>query len=421
MPTYLTPGVYVEEVPSSNKPIEGVGTAVAAFVGLAPGGPVNRPIRISTWNQFAKVYADPQKRENGPFMRGAYLAHAVHGFFANGGRVCWVARVKQEGRAARPDEVLRNGLGSLAEVDAITMISVPDLITLDRRTGDAPGRTLHGTLINECEASGARIAILDAPPDLPPHEIAEWRKSIPGSDSRSATLYYPWIEVMDPVSKRRRTVPPSGHVAGVWSRTASTAGIHRAPTDGAVLGARGLAFEVNEHEQQVLGEAGVNAIRSFPGRGIRVWGARTLSSDPEWRYVNVRRLFLYVQESIEKGTRWAMFEPNDEELWAQLRVSISNFLTRIWEDGGLFGSSPEDAFYVKCDEETNPPDIVEAGQVVVEVGIAPAKPDDAEEARRGKFVVFRVSHPTAAASEIDGYRKTRAAVPETTKAPASSL
>jgi phage tail sheath protein FI len=159
-----------------------------------------------------------------------------------------------------------------------------------------------------------------------------------------------------------------------------------------VLGVIGLAFNTTHSEQGSLNSSGINCIRAFPGRGIRVWGARTLSSDPEWRYLNVRRLFNYVSESIVEGTQWAVFEPNDERLWTRLRMSSTNFLTRTWRDGALFGASPEQAFFVKCDAETNPPDVVEAGQVVVEIGIAPVKP--------AEFVVFRISQFTAGAAEV---------------------
>jgi hypothetical protein len=207
-----------------------------------------------------------------------------------------------------------------------------------------------------------------------------------GYDSKFAALYYPWIEVMDPLSKSPILIPPSGHVAGIWARTDATRGVHKAPANEVVLGANGLGFQVTGEEQGGLNQVGINCIRSFPGRGIRVWGARTLSSDPEWRYLNVRRLFNYVSESIMNGTQWAVFEPNDQRLWTQLRISTANFLTRVWRDGALFGSTLAEAFYVKCDAETNPPDVVEAGQVVVEVGIAPVKP--------AEFVIFRISQFT---------------------------
>jgi phage tail sheath protein FI len=149
------------------------------------------------------------------------------------------------------------------------------------------------------------------------------------------------------------------------------------------MGANGLSFQVTQAEQGGLNKVGINCIRSFPGRGVRIWGARTLSSDPEWRYINVRRLFNYVAESIMEGTQWSVFEPNDQRLWSALQINVSNFLRRVWRDGALFGASPDEAYFVKCDAETNPPEVIEAGQVVCEIGIAPVKP--------AEFVIFRLS------------------------------
>ena len=461
MPTYLTPGVYVEEVPSQSKPIEGVGTSTAAFVGLAPGGPINQPMRISNWTQFARIYGDPNNPDNGPFMEGSYLAHALYGYFANGGSLCWVVRVGKESGAPKaqaalpaaadasvetfralakatsdggdvsieiaeetpgsgdstykvvvtsgsdkeeyegltlkkgrsnivtkvnaasklvtleevgsvPEELRtpatgkfalsvpsipagdieatdfegdvakRQGMGSLAAIDEVTMVVMPDLMTLANGGGsDAQIRDLQGKMIAHCENMGDRMALLDAPPNMLPQDILEWRNDTAGYDSKFATLYWPWIEVMDPLTNTPMLIPPSGHVAGIWARTDSSRGVHKAPANEVVLGANGLAFQLTQAEQGGLNQSGINCIRSFPGRGIRVWGARTLSSDPEWRYLNVRRLFNYISESIMQGTQWAVFEPNDQRLWTQLRVSASNFLTRTWRDGALFGATPE--------------------------------------------------------------------------------
>lgn len=514
MPTYLTPGVYVEEIPSQSKPIEGVGTAIAAFVGLAPGGPLNTPMRIANWGQFTRIFGDVNNPDNGPFMEGAYLAHAVYGFFHNGGGLCWVVRVgneddapaavaalpaagatgadggvealravarkgiagpvevelseeaapKGEGEAKKdqgttsyrivvtagsereefdgltlkkgrsnvatkvnassklikleetgaslpeaqripaagryqlvaPPEVAedlsasdfegdvgkRAGMGGLAAVDEVTMLCMPDLMTL-RNGDDAVVRDLQGKMIAHCENAGDRMAIIDAPPDLTPQQILEWRMETAGYDSKFAALYYPWIEVMDPLTKRPMLVPPSGHMAGIWARTDGTRGVHKAPANEVVLGSNRLGYQVTHEEQGGLNRVGINCIRAFSGRGIRVWGARTLSSDPEWRYLNVRRLFNFVSESIMEGTQWAVFEPNDERLWIALRVAATNFLTRIWRDGALLGATPDQAFFVKCDEETNPAELVEAGQVTVTIGIAPVKP--------AEFVVFQIS------------------------------
>jgi Bacteriophage tail sheath protein len=238
------------------------------------------------------------------------------------------------------------------------------------------------------------MAILDCPPDMLPQDILEWRMNTAGYDSKFAALYYPWIEVMNPLTNQPMLVPPSGHVAGVWCRTDSTRGVHKAPANEVTLGVNGLGFQITQAEQGGLNKVGINCIRSFPGRGIRIWGARTLSSDPEWRYINVRRLFNYIAESIMEGTQWSVFEPNDERLWMQLRIAASNFLTRTWREGALFGATPEQAFFVKCDAETNPPEVIEAGQVICEIGIAPVKP--------AEFVVFRLSQFSAGGtSEIE--------------------
>jgi phage tail sheath protein FI len=191
---------------------------------------------------------------------------------------------------------------------------------------------------------------------------------------------------MNPLTKRPMMIPPSGHVAGVWCRVDDTRGVHKAPANEVILGANGLAFQVTHAEQGGLNKVGINCIRAFPGRGIRIWGARTLSSDPEWRYINVRRLFNYVAESIMEGTQWAVFEPNDQRLWTHIRIAAKNFLTRLYRSGALFGATADEAFYVKCDAETNPPEVIEAGQVICEIGIAPVKP--------AEFVIFRLSQFT---------------------------
>jgi phage tail sheath protein FI len=169
--------------------------------------------------------------------------------------------------------------------------------------------------------------------------------------------------------------------------------VHKAPANEVVRGANGLGFQVTQAEQGALNQNGINCIRAFPGRGIRIWGARTLSSDPEWRYINVRRLFNYVAESIIAGTQWSVFEPNDQRLWMQLQIAATNFLMRVWRSGALFGATPAQAFYVKCDEETNPPEVIEAGQVVCEIGIAPVKP--------AEFVIFRLSQFTGGGGEAE--------------------
>jgi phage tail sheath protein FI len=238
-------------------------------------------------------------------------------------------------------------------------------------------------MISHCELMGNRVAILDPPPDLNPQQIKDWRVEEAGYDSKYAALYYPWIKVFDPPTGGNKFVPPSGHLAGVWSRSDDTRGVHKAPANEVIRGAVDLATNLTKGETESLNPEGINTIRSFPGRGIRVWGARTISSDPEWRYLNVRRLFNYLEDSILGGTQWAVFEPNDHALWAKLRRSIASFLVMEWRRGALFGLTPDEAFYVKCDDETNPAEAIDLGQVTCEIGVAPVKP--------AEFVIFRLS------------------------------
>ncbi len=556
MPEYLSPGVYVEEVDRGPKPIEGVGTAMAAFVGFTEkaelareiNGEVvvenllNKPQLVTNWTQYVERY--------GEFVPGAYLSHAVYGYFMNGGSRCYVVSVRaipnaqaeligavspyskfnlivkakqagfeglrlrvkvqdvvlppalasetstekkkdkkseeeegeeakqppaaavgngkgsftvvverekitggwktaekvddvtlreveEEGRTKvrvaykndRPPELVdilipddeaplaklwpqeqeqtlnieskalpdpttqefqgkvteRTGVEGLEALDDVTMVCVPDLMAA------MPGqevelntiKAVQTMMIGHCEKMGDRVAIIDAPPDLSPQEIKKWRMETAGFDSSYAALYYPWIQVMDPVTNQPINIPPSGHMAGIWARNDATRGVHKAPANEVVQGAIGLAYQTTKGEQDTLNPNGVNCIRAFPGRGIRVWGARTLSSNPSWRYINVRRLFNFVEKSIEIGTQWVVFEPNDRKLWARVRRDVTAFLKTVWRAGALFGSTPAEAFYVKCDDELNPPEIRDQGKLIIEIGMSPVKP--------AEFVIFRIS------------------------------
>ena len=195
-------------------------------------------------------------------------------------------------------------------------------------------------MIAHCELMGNRVAILDAPPNLNAQQIKDWRVDQAGYDSKFAALYWPWIKVFDPASGENVFVPPSGHVAGMFGRNDDTRGVHKAPANEVIRGAIDLEINITKGEHDTLNPVGVNCIRAFPGRGIRIWGARTLSSDPEWRYLNVRRLFNYLEDSILNGTQWAVFEPNDRALWAKVRRSIAAFSTMEWRKGALFGATP---------------------------------------------------------------------------------
>ena len=279
----------------------------------------------------------------------------------------------------------RTGVEGLESIDDITMVVVPDLMTM------MPGQKLdlhmvkavQSMIIAHCEKMGDRVAVLDAPPSMSPQAVKKWRMDAAGYDSSYAALYYPWLEVNDPVTNRPINVPPSGHAAGIWARSDNTRGVHKAPANEVVRGATGLANNVTKGEQDTLNPIGVNCIRAFPGMGIRVWGARTLSSNPSWRYINVRRLFNFVEKSIERGTQWVVFEPNEPRLWGRVRRDVSAFLGLVWRDGALFGLTPEQAYYVKCDEELNPSASRDLGRLIIEIGLAPVKP--------AEFVIFRIS------------------------------
>lgn len=283
------------------------------------------------------------------------------------------------------DVIDRTGVEGLESLDDVTMVVVPDLMTT------MPGQKLdlemvkgvQTLIIAHCERMGDRVAILDSPPNMNPQQIKKWRMDTAGYDSSYATLYYPWIKVMDPVKNAPMLIPPSGHMAGIWARTDNTRGVHKAPANEVVGGATGLAYNTTKGEHDTLNPIGINVIRAFPGMGIRVWGARTLSSNPSWRYLNVRRLFNYVEKSIERGTQWIVFEPNEPSLWARIVRDVSAFLTSVWAQGALFGTTPDQAFYVKCDEELNPASVRDVGQLFIEIGMCPVKP--------AEFVIFRIS------------------------------
>jgi phage tail sheath protein FI len=270
---------------------------------------------------------------------------------------------------------LRTGLAAFEAIDDISIVCAPD-------ENDVKGLT--DSLVAHCENKGDRFAILQS--EQTPGPVQEMETPV---DSSYAAYYYPWVKVLDPVTNREKLAPPGGHIAGIYSRSDIEHGVHKAPANEPLRGIVGLQHDITKGEQDVLNPKGVNCIRSFQGRGIRVWGARTCSSDPEWKYLNVRRLFLYIEQSLEEGTQWAVFEPNDKDLWARIRQSTENFLKTVWREGGLQGSTQEEAFYVRCGEDTMTQDDIDNGRLIVEIGIAPVKP--------AEFVVFRIAQDTGEA------------------------
>ena len=442
--SYASPGVYVEEVDRGTKPIQAVGTSTAAFVGITAEAsrkvldpatgervPVESRVNVATlvtnWTQFTDTF--------GGFVQGAYLPDAVYGYFANGGGPCYVvslralnemaaekatssrsrsaAKKKEEGseaEAAPPpaaptvgpltavdfigDVAERTGINGLEALDDISLVLCPDLMAGYDGSSAAKEmvKQVQTAVIAHCENLKYRFAILDTPPGLNAQQAKEWRNYV-NFDSAYAAMYYPWIEVADlsDSPQTSKLIPPSGHMVGIYNRTDSERGVHKAPANEVVLGATNLEITLTKGEQDTLNPIGVNCIRAFPGRGIRVWGARTLSSDGSWRYINVRRLFIMVGASLEANMGWVVFEPNDSTLWAKVRRDVTSFLRLIWRSGALFGATPEQAFYVKCDEELNPTEVRDLGQLIIEIGLAPVKP--------AEFVIFRLSQWAGANAE----------------------
>ena len=506
MPEYLAPGVYVEEIRLGPRPIEGVSTSVAAFLGETARGPL-RPILVTGFGEYQRWFG-------GDVDAGKYLPDAVRAFFDNGGQRLYIARVASRVattaqadcgsgftlRATGPgswgarvfvligDSTARTPtpsgsvpLGIRVRVacydaepvgdprdwfaavasaaspaysedfdDLVVDQAPPDgwlkassLVELHRSStapvGAQPDRGLHRlsggadgaavlqvadyqgqparpdgaaqglealtwpecrdvsvvhapavpfevarALIAHCEALKYRFAIIDAGPGPLPTGF-DPRSAI--ADTTRAALYYPWIEVADPSALPGKRVPPGGFIAGIYARSDNQRGVHKAPANESLLGALGLTEEIGVTDGGALNDLHVNVIRKFPGRGIRVWGARTLSSDSLWKYVNVRRLLIYLERSIDEGTQWVVCEPNAERSWTAVVNAITNFLRTCWRSGMLQGRTEQEAFFVRCDQTTMTRDDIANGRLICVIGVAAVKP--------AEFVIFRIAQRTA--------------------------
>jgi phage tail sheath protein FI len=546
MPEYLSPGVYVEEVDTGNKPIEGVATSTAGFLGVAERGPTE-PTLVTSFSEYTRLF--------GRYVPGTYLARGVEGFFQNGGKRCFIARVvarttappaapavwpaaagpltlTANGEGAWPNarlavKISDAGLGSAQlfrltlmywappttlpappildptdpanssspnrreptivevydnlspdpnsssyfrrRIDGISVLvrssagngtrppntagpAVPNfgasvaagqffaggtdgsgLVLADFRgalsvpatqgppvTPARPGNGLFGLeevdeiailccpdefavpgltdpLLEQCERLKDRFAILQAREDAgAPANVR------PPRASKYGAFYYPWLRVLDPTSGLPLLVPPGAHVAGIYARSDIERGVHKAPANEVIRGLyldpadpyAGLQIQIAKGQQDILNPRGVNVLRYFTGRGNLVWGARTISDDPDWKYVNVRRLFIFVEESIEEATQWVVFEPNDEPLWARVRRSVGDFLTRLWMDGMLQGRTKEEAYFVRCDRTTMTQADIDNGRMIMLIGIAPVKP--------AEFVIFRIGQWTGGSDVAEG-------------------
>ncbi|MEW9700889.1 phage tail sheath family protein [Paenibacillus sp. SI8] len=268
----------------------------------------------------------------------------------------------------------RTGIQSFIDNDVVSIMAIPGVTD--------PNVQL--SLVAHCENLGSRFAVLDIPREKTKVADVMTHRNI--FDSSYAAMYNPWLQVFDPLDKRNIYIPPSGSVIGIYSRSDQTRGVQKAPANEVVRGAVGLDCQYNKGEQDILNPQGVNLIRHFAGQGIRVWGARTTSSNGLWKYVNVRRLFIFIEESIKNGTNWVVFEPNDEQLWARVQRTIDAFLTRVWRDGALMGGSPSEAFYINIGRSTMTQDDIDNGRLICVIGVAPVKP--------AEFVIFRITQKT---------------------------
>lgn len=269
----------------------------------------------------------------------------------------------------------RTGIQSFLDNDVVSLMAVPGVVDPN----------VQIMLVAHCEGTGSRFAVLDMPKDAKKVQDMINHRDI--FDSNYAALYHPWVTVFDPLDKKNFSIPPSGSILGIYARSDNSRGVHKAPANEVVRGCVGLECQFNKGEQDILNPKGVNLIRSFPGQGIRVWGARTATSNGSWKYINVRRLFIFIEESIKANTSWAVFEPNDEVLWVRVQRTISVFLNNLWRGGSLAGTSPEEAFFVNIGRDTMSQDDIDNGRLVCVIGVAPVKP--------AEFVIFRISQKTS--------------------------
>lgn len=336
--------------------------------------------RINKSSNLITVDYDPDETENPVAVALTLLADLDEpGDAGVDGAALGVTNYTNSPDVTMPDgTIYRTGLRGFEQIDDISIVVVPNHHDL--------GVPLTDQIVTHCTQMADRFAVLHANAGAPIDNDLR-----PPHDTTYAAFYYPWIKIFDPRTKRDIRIPPSGHIAGIYAKTDVERGVHKAPANVVVQGITGLETQITKRNQDLLNPKGVNCIRAFPGRGIRVWGARTSSSNSLWKYINVRRLFLFLEESIDEGTQWVVFEPNNERLWARVRQTITQFLTTVWRDGALMGLTPEEAFFVKCDRTTMTQDDIDNGRLICIIGVAPVKP--------AEFVIFRITQ-FAGGSEV---------------------
>lgn len=351
MPHPLNPGVHIREFHFPSHEIEGVSTSTAGFVSVSGRGPVLGP--LTSFADFAEA-ATPSF--------GVTLPLAVRGFFENGGQRCFISQIA----AGDP---LESGLAAL-DAQSISVICCPDDATIP----NAPV-----AMAADCDNRKDRICILQSSQPIVPVATHQ-----PPVSSTYAAYYYPWLTVASLDGSSQVTIPPCGHVAGIYAQVDSNRGVWAPPANVAIVGVTALSEMVTAAESDELTPRGIDLIRSFPAEGIRIWGVRTTSTaDSDWKYIPIRRLMIFLEKSIELGTQWAVFEPNGPALWAAVSSTIENFLSTLWKSGAFQGSTQQEAFFVRCDASTMTQDDIDSGRLVCVVGVAPVKP--------AEFVIIQIA------------------------------
>lgn len=397
MPKYLAPGVYIEEVRSGPGAIAAASTSTTAFVGITSRGPRQTPTVVRSITEFQAAF--------GPASRESLLSIAVLHFFSNGGRDAIVVSTAQGNKRNGTRVAGANLTGSVGGETGIHALSkptptgaiarllvMPDAAALPSREHAAVAKAALAYCVDR-----GMFYLMDPPVPRGGRRVLErtigWAAKSRWARHPNAAVYFPRIETADPAGKGKPLlVPPSGAMAGIYGRIDARRGVWKAPagTEARLLAVNGAQMALTDTQARKLQGAGINAIRPFPGRALLAWGARTFAdtrTDPEWKYVNVRRLMLFIEESVNQGLRWVVFEPNAEPLWAQIRLSVSSFMNQLWRSGAFVGGSSREAYFVRCDRETTTQADIDKGVVNVLIGFAPLKP--------AEFVIFRIGQKTA--------------------------
>lgn len=375
-----SPGIYLQDI--LPVPDQDLITGVPVFLGVAQidprldvsvsGDPIARMLTL--WTQFVQYFGD--------FLPDSYLGHAVRGFFENGGLFCYVIALRNHSRDA-----LEEGLQVAEPLDRIDLVCAPDVV----RNPPDLAIEMQAMILEHCDRMGNRFAILDALNITDATAVAAIVAQKQRLVGDNGALYAPWLKV----ESVPEYIPPCGHIAGVYALNDRNIGSHRAPANYLLEAVLDISFSFTETDWETLNPpvgSGINCIRSFRSRGIRVWGARTLSQDPNWRYVNIRRIKITFLRWADQHLADVVFEPNNATIWGRLERELTVYCETLWEQGAIQGSTPEEAFYVKCDDETNPPDVRDLGQVVVEIGLAPTTP--------AEFIVLSLVHGSSGVTLI---------------------